>query len=500
MIGSTIVIDGKELPYRPVAVGYFKGAQGHKHSALTCMAFGLLQEIVGANNVPGGNLGMNSRALGYPATGQPSYSPSEGPDGLLQVGFWVHPPGPWPGREPKKPEKLGLHDLVPTAIESPLFPWGITEPEKYKIPYKLEFILQTGGNYMMAIFDPRVLEKVFKEGIFTVSFSLYLDESTEFADIILPDTCYLEKFNLQVDWMSSFSPVDDWVWHIRQPVVEPMFQRRSAHEVILELAERLGLLGDTYSQMNKVFNFKEPYTLDPTKKYTWEEIVDRRLKGYFGVEHGLDWFKENGLLRWPKKVEEVYWRPFIKGRTPIYFEYLKTVGEKIEKIKKEHGIPGFGTSDFQPLPDWKPCASHEEKRPEYNLYGLYYRVPVQTFTSTYNNPWLDEVSRMDPYIYNIAINTETAKKKGIKDGDLVVIESAGTGHAVEGRVALTETIHPEVIAYTSGGGHWAKHLPIASQREKGICPEWLIPLSWDYIDQVSLNLDLCVKVKVTKKG
>ncbi len=36
-------------------------------------------------------------------------------------------------------------------------------------------------------------------------------------------------------------------------------------------------------------------------------------------------------------------------------------------------------------------------------------------------------------------------------------------------------------------------------REEGVCPEWLIPLSWDYIDTVSLNLDLCVKVKVTKK-
>lgn len=107
---------------------------------------------------------------------------------------------------------------------------------------------------------------------------------------------------------------------------------------------------------------------------------------------------------------------------------------------------------------------------------------------------------MDPSIYGIAINTETAERKGIKSGDWVVIESAGTGHKVEGRATLTEAIHPEVIAYASGGGHWSKHLPIASQREKGICPEWLIPLSWDYIDTVSLNLDLCVKVKVTKKS
>jgi molybdopterin-containing oxidoreductase family molybdopterin binding subunit len=204
-------------------------------------------------------------------------------------------------------------------------------------------------------------------------------------------------------------------------------------------------------------------------------------------------------MKWPKRIEEVYWRPFVKGRIPIYFEHFKALGQQIDAIKKEHEIPGFDTSDFQPLPDWKPCASHEERRPDYDLYAIYYRVPIQTFTSTYNNPWLDEASKADPHIYFIAINTETAKRKGIKDGEWVVVESAGTPHKVEGRAVLTGGVHPEVIAYASGGGHWARHLPIASQREKGICPEWLIPLNWDQIDTVSLNLDLCVKVKITKK-
>ena len=146
-IGSTIVIDGKELPYRPVAVGYFRGAQAHRHSALTCMALALLQEIVGANNVPGGCLGVNSRCLGYPATGQPAYSPSEGLDGLLQEELSEVPPAPWPVRQARKPETIGMRELVPTSGDSPLILWGITEREKYKIPYKLEFIMQTGGNH-----------------------------------------------------------------------------------------------------------------------------------------------------------------------------------------------------------------------------------------------------------------------------------------------------------------------------------------------------------------
>jgi anaerobic selenocysteine-containing dehydrogenase len=501
-IGSTIVIDGQELPYRPVAVGYFKGAIGHKHASLICMALDILQEIVGASNVPGGCLGMNARSFGYPQTGQPSYGPLEGPDGLLQAGTWLRPPLPWPvAQEPRMPKGFRLMDIVPTARESSISVWGLSEPEKYRIPYDPEFMITLGGNFMMDNFDPRIWEKLIQDkGIFITSFSLFLDEATEFADIVLPDACYLERLDIQADWQSSLCPIDEWAYHIRQPVVEPMFQRRPAQEVYLELAERLGVLDDMYRAMNKSFNIREPYALDPGEKYTWKDIVDRAMKGYFGPEHGLAWFGENGLIHWPKKVEEIYWRPFVRARTPIYFEHLQTVGAQIEKLKKEYGIAGFDTSDFQPLPDWKPCMAYEEKCPEYDLYGIYYRMPVHTFTSTYNNPWLDEVSKIDPYIYNIAINTEIAKKKGIANGDWVIIESSGTGQQVEGRAILTEAIHPEVVAYCSGGGHWSKRLPIASQRGKGISPQRLLPLRWDCIDTISLNLDLCVKVKLKRKA
>jgi anaerobic selenocysteine-containing dehydrogenase len=62
----------------------------------------------------------------------------------------------------------------------------------------------------------RAWEKAMRQGIFTVAFSLYLDESTEFADIVLPDTCYLERLDARADWQSSLSPVDEWSWHLRQ--------------------------------------------------------------------------------------------------------------------------------------------------------------------------------------------------------------------------------------------------------------------------------------------
>jgi len=163
----------------------------------------------------------------------------------------------------------------------------------------------------------------------------------------------------------------------------------------------------------------EPYRLDPAKKYTLEEITDRILKSWFGPEHGLEYFKKQGFIKWPKKIEERYWRPFQKWRTPIYFEHFIKVGNQVKKVLKENGLENIGldTDDYQALPDWKPCPAYDVKDPEYDLYSIYFRVPLHTFSSTYNNAWLDEVCQADPYVYNILINTETAKRKRIKDGD-----------------------------------------------------------------------------------
>ncbi len=497
-IGSTIMLDGKELPYRPAGVLYFRGAQGHKNATLTSMAIELLVEIIGASNVPGGVLGMNSRSLGYPGSGKPSYCPSEGLDGHMITGTWLSTQRPYPLLEARKPETYSLKELVPTAIiSSPLNPLVMLEPEKFKIPYNMEFFIHIGTNYVMTLADPKLVAKAFRN-VFTVSFSLYLDESTELSDIVLPDACYLERLGHITDRMFTNSAVGEWGYHIRQPVVKPLYQRRDSQEVFLELAERLDLRKEFYQTLNSQLGLTGPYILHHQQKYTLEEIVDKRYKSVFGEERGLEWFKKHGILKWPKKVEEVYWKPFVKSRVPVYFELFKKVGEQVRTVTEENGINGFDTSSFQPLPDWKPCPSHEEKNNDYDLYAIYFRVPIQTFSATYNNPWLDEASRIDPYVYNIAINTDTARRKGIKEGDWIELESAATHGKVKGKARLTEAIHPEVAAMANCGGHWAKGLPLASQPGKGACFEWLLPLSLDSIDIPTFNQDLCVKVKISR--
>jgi molybdopterin-containing oxidoreductase family molybdopterin binding subunit len=496
-IGSTIVLDGKALPYRPVALTYFKGAQGHKNAFLTCMALELLTEIVGASNVPGGLLGMNACSQGHPQTGTPKWIPKADRDGLLVPGYWPNPPPPYPPKEVRGAETVDLKGMVPTCPgSSGALPVVVADPRRFKVPYEIEMNFQVGSNYAMTFADPKAIEKAFRN-IFQVSFSLFLDEATYFSDIVLPAASYLERLSHSADWMSSNSPVGEWCYHIRQPVVAPVGERRSVCEVLLELVERLNMREEFYAFVNVVLELKGPHALEAARRYAWEEIVDRRYKSLFGEERGLEWFKKNGVLKWPKKVEEVYWKPFSHARVPIYFEWVKPLGERVKAMSEKLEID-LDTSAFQPLPEWRPCRSHQEKSPDYDLYAIYYKFPMQTFSGTYDNPWLDEVCQIDRFAYRVAINTETARRKGIQEGDWIETTSVSTGNTIRGRAALTEGIHPEVIAIAGCGGHWSKYLPVASQEEKGLCFEWLMPVGLDNLDIPSLTQDQCVKVRVVR--
>ncbi len=78
------------------------------------------------------------------------------------------------------------------------------------------------------------------------------------------------------------------------------------------------------------------------------------------------------------------------------------------------------------------------------------------------------------------------------------LESSANGKTVRGQARLTQAVHPEVVAMSGHGGHWARGLPLASKPDKGINFNRLLKQDFEHMDTLSLNLDLCVKVKVAK--
>jgi len=496
-VGSTIVIDGKTLPYRPVAAIYFRGAQGHKNSTYNCLSVDLLNHLVGCADVPGGALGFNPVCHGHPDTGKPYYTPTPCPDGLMIAGTWLVPHLPYPPAEPADPVTLGLNEIFPMGMMSPLQMGSDREQlwQTFKIPYRPEMIINYGANSVMSVGNSKIHEAFLKSVDFFVSFDIILNETTDFADIVLPDTCYLERFDPNPNFPFIFNHpggMGEWGWPLRQPVVDIPQQRRGFVDVMLELANRVGVTDPMNLAFNVYFKIDEPYALKVGQKYNWEEITDRVLRNNFGDERGLDWFSEHGVITWPKKVEEVYWKPFVPVRIPVYFEFFQTIEEKTRPIAEKYGFD-MDFSRHKPLPDWLPCPSHEVKDPQYDLWSFYYRDVLHTNSFTMENPWLDEAAQMNPYSYFIALNADVAKKKGLKDGDMVWVES-NKGRKIKGRLKATEGMHPEGLGVAAMCGHWSENQPIA--KGKGIFYNDLIEVDYEHSDPANLNMDLCVKVKV----
>ncbi len=496
-IGSTIVIDGVTLPYRPVSAIFFRGAQGHKNSMYNCFAIDLLNHIVGAADVVGGTLGFNPVCHGHPDTGKPYYTPKVDRDGLMATGAWMLPHVPYPPADPRKPDSIGLIEVFPLSHVSPLMASSDQEHwwKQFKLPYRPKFMLNYGANSVMSVGNKEAVVESLKSYDFIASFDLFLNEFSDFADIILPDASYLEVVDPRPNFPFIFNhPAGqgEWGWPIRQPVVEPTHERRSARDVMLQIAYRLGLGPEINMGVNAYYGLDGEQMLDPDKTYTIEDISDHELKHKFGPERGLEWFKEHGVITWPKRVEEVYWRTFLDVRIPIYHEYLIELGEQTGKICQEADM-SYDPAYYGPLPEWLPCHAHEEQDGSFDLFAFYYRDAIQANGFTMENPWIDEMARIDPFSYRIAVNADTGRRKGLKDNDVIYVETA-TGRRVTGRVKLTEGIHPEGVGIAACAGHWSKHQPIA--QGKGVFFNDLLEIDFAHTSPVNLNLDLCAKVKV----
>jgi molybdopterin-containing oxidoreductase family molybdopterin binding subunit len=243
--------------------------------------------------------------------------------------------------------------------------------------------------------------------------------------------------------------------------------------------------------MNRRYKLDEKHRINAGEKLTVEEMSDRVFRNNHGEDHGIDWFKEHGFLRWPKKPEEAYWRPFIDARVPIYIHELAYYGPKIKKLAEGAGVHA-NWEQYSGLVSWFPTPPHKATN-QYDLYCLSYRDILHTGSGTMQLPLVDEASRMNPYTYNIVIHTDTAKQKGLADGDIIEIES-DHGRIINGPIKISQGIHPDVIAIAATAGHWAKGQPIAYN--KGVHFDKLIELDMEHVDPTNLNMETSVKVKI----
>jgi len=500
-IGSTIEIKGVTLPFRPVSVVQFRGAQGHTNGFHTFMSIDLLNHLVGNSETPGGTIGWAVRSLGHPETGNPRFSPFPSKDGFMSSSAWTSGlPAAWPHADPKVPTRPHLTELF-TLVATPAV--GVAKDaeetwRKFGVPaYEMGFVQYC--NPLMTAANTEVQEKRMKN-MFIVAFSIVPSETTEgVADIILPDYSPLEVTDsLQADQTYHFNyPMGmlDWEFHPMLAAVEPTHERRFIGEVYLDLLNRLGLRKEANQVLvKKLGALGDPPHIDPDETSTsWVELSDRVLKNRFGPERDLAWFREHGFIKWPKRIEEVYWRPYVKARSSIYNEWIIDYGEKIRAICEPRGFE-LDYEQYVPPISFFPSVINETKDAELDMISFGYRDILHNASGTQELPWLLEASERNPFTFNACMNTRTAEEKSIKDKDMIFIEN-GLGQRIKTRVHTIEGIHPETIAITHGSGHWLDGHPA---KGKGGLLNALVEVDWGHFDPICQNIETAVRVKVYK--
>jgi anaerobic selenocysteine-containing dehydrogenase len=487
-IGSTIMMEGKAMPYRPVcSFCDSRGLSSHQFGMWACMSVHMLNLIVGALDVPGGCLSTNILGPGE------KLRVDESADGLV-VG-----PGDvrsYPPRRPRRPETVNLRELLPTGRAMGTIMMGLSIVRRPDLlPYRPQLLMLNNFNMMMSGVEPALLAQAVSRFGLVVFLGDKLTETAELADIVLPLRQHAERFDFPMNSMRGWINGDHWYYTLRQPVLASETEAKHPVEIYMDLAKRLGKLEPFMERFNTGLGLKEPQRLEVTRTYSVEEILDRHIKSTLGAEYGLDRLREKGFVSFPRTLAEKFPRALkTLPRVPLYFEFLLETGAEFDKTAAELDL-ALDRRSFRALPVWHRCAAQERAPADYDLIAVNYKLPFHSYNMTQDNPWLAELSERHPYAEKVMINAQTAAAKGIADGDPILLETPH-GASARGIAKVSECIHPEVVGIASCFGHWAKARVTA--RGRGIHFNSLLPYDVSQIDPLAGLMDACVKVKISK--
>jgi len=305
-------------------------------------------------------------------------------------------PAPRPhGRRPswfrEIPYPFGRGYKIPTQL---LFERSI--PDKYgdKV-FRGWFIY--GSNLPQAVpTENGLFYKAVQYPEFIVVIDIVASEMASYADVVLPDTTYLERYDdlHTPGWKTPYVA-------LRQPVVKPLYNSKPAWWIAKELAKRMGL--------SKYFPYKDI-----------EEYLRKRAE-LSGIN--FETLKKYGVVTKNVPEDKLYGYEHIKKPIHLYSKKLASLG-------------------FDPVP--KYVRHPQPKKGYFRL--IYGRAPVHTFTRTAINKYLLELVPENP----VYMHPNTAKKLGLKANDKVILINDKGVRSLPATVKITPTLREDCF-YTYYG-------------------------------------------------
>jgi anaerobic selenocysteine-containing dehydrogenase len=498
-----------EMLGRPVAMHAMRGISAHANGFQTCRMLHVLQLLLGAVETPGSFRFQPPFPKGVPPPNRPGKARRA--DGSLDAAPLGYPRAPADlvvddqGR-PRRIDKaysweypLAVHGMLHSVIRNA---WA---GDPYPIDTLFLFMANMSWNSAMNTSETMawLTDRDAASGEYRIPRIIYADayasEMVAYADLVLPDTTYLERHDAISLLDRPISDADHAIDAIRQPVVAPDRDVRGFQSVLLELGARLRLPGMVDADGRARYRDYADYLVRHERAPGVGLLAGWR--GVDGAKHGigepnpaqLEAYVANGCFwkapvpergRYYKMANRAYleWARgmgFAGSSAPIVLELYSETLQRFRLAALGHGPQQPPASErervarhFDPLPHWAaPVESTASASEPFPLAAITQRPMFMYHAWGSQNRWLRQIAARNA----LYMHPDTAARHGLADGDWAWLESRLGRLRVP--VALHRGVEPNTVwcwnAIGKRRGAWALD-PRAPEGRRGFLLNHLI--------------------------
>ncbi len=446
----------------PVAFHAMRGLAAHSNGFQTIRAMSILMTLLGTIDRPGG---FRHKAP-FPRPIPPCAKPPKGPGDVKPNTPLNGMPLGWPAdpndlfvdenNEPVRIDKafsweypLSAHGLMHNVITN------AHRGDPYSIDTLLIFMSNMAWNSTMNTDEVRsMLNDKNEDGEYKIPFIIVSDafqsEMVAFADLVLPDTTYLERHDVMSMLDRPISEFDGPVDSVRVPVVPPTGECKPFQEVLIELGTRLKLPAFVNNKGQRKYrdypdfitNFEtepgsgigflagwrgkggEKFMMGEPNPNQWEMYEKNNCVYHYELPKSYQYMRNwnRGYLKWAQAHRLTRYEEPINIH--IYSEVLQKFrlaaqGKRPGKQPPEHLKKRIETH-FDPLPFYSETLEGQlTDKHKYPLNALTQRPMAMYHSWDSQNAWLRQI-----HTYNfLYLHPSLGQKHGFGDGDWIWVES-----------------------------------------------------------------------------
>ncbi|MFC6635909.1 molybdopterin-dependent oxidoreductase [Sulfitobacter sp. JBTF-M27] len=444
----------KTMTGRPVSFHAMRGISAHANGFQTCRALHTLQILLGTVEVPGGfrfkpPYPKPATAHPKPHVGLTPGAPLNGP----HLGF-VHGPEDLALKEDGTPARI---DKAYTW-ENPMSAHGLMHMVISNAhagdPYKIDtlFMYMANMSWNSSMNTGGVMEMLTdkdENGDYVIPHIIYSDayssEMVAYADLILPDTTYLERHDCISLLDRPICEADAVADAIRWPVVEPDRNVKGFQSALCDLGARLGLPGFTNEDGSQKYADYADYIINHERRPGIGPLAGWRM-GDKGLQSGrggvnaaqIDSYIKNGGFF----VEHIpdgsnYYKPWntayqswavdmglYDSPQPYLFSLYVEPMRKFQLAAEGHGerqppdhLRQRIKDTMSPLPIW--YETDQQGNEGYTITALTQRPMAMYHSWGSQNAWLRQLHGHNP----LYLPTKLMRENDLKDGDWARVSS-----------------------------------------------------------------------------